>query len=336
MKRTLWMLLAVLLLGGGAWWMTQMQEDKATSLAGADRAFAVPREQVFKVFLADRNGNKTTLTREKDGWRYNGKHKARPDAIENLLSAIDQVQMRFKPSDAAVPNMVKTLASHGIKVEIYGKNDDLLKAYYIGGGTSDERGTHIIIEGAEQPYVAELPNWEGNIRFRYSLIGDDWRDRTLFGCPYEKVALVSVEYPKQQDKSFVVDFRSNSAGEVVPFYPLSPRKQAPLKPGSLDAFRGNFESVIAAGFNNENREKTAILQQVPFAVITLEDTDQQRVSVTLFPIYPKPFTDPKTGVTIQPEEVTSYYAYTQDDDFMIVQDQVIGKVLWAYDFFFAE
>ncbi|MCB9291126.1 MAG: hypothetical protein H6560_27725 [Lewinellaceae bacterium] len=49
--------------------------------------------------------------------------------------------------------MVESLATEGMKVELYDKDGGLLKAYYVGGSTSDERGTYMIMEGAEQPYV---------------------------------------------------------------------------------------------------------------------------------------------------------------------------------------
>ena len=130
MNRTGILVLIVAALGVGAFFiLKQGGEAPKTTLVGADREFAVPKDEVYKVFLADRKGNKTTLTREASGWMYNGKYPARPDAIASLLMAIDQIRMKFKPVDAAVPNMVSGLATDGIKVEVYGKKGDLLKAY---------------------------------------------------------------------------------------------------------------------------------------------------------------------------------------------------------------
>lgn len=333
MNRTLILFLSLIILGTGAYFL--LGEDKdgpTTSVVGADRDFSVDREKVYKVFLADRNGNRSTLTRTPEGWKYNEKYLAREDAIENLLKVIDQIRMRFKPTEAAVPHMVETLATQGIKVEVYGKDDELLKAYYIGGATNDERGTYIILEGAEQPYVAEIPGWEGNLRFRFNLTGDDWRDRNVFRLQPEDITGISVEYPKQQNKSFKIDY--TNVPKLEPFYPLTPTIQGPVRPGSLEAYRNNFVNIIASGYNNLNSKRNEITQQIPFATIVVTTKDGETKSLQLFPIYSDPFVDPKTGVTIQPTEVTAYNGLTHRDDFMILQNPMVSKILWAYDFFY--
>ena len=198
MNRTLLLLIAVAVLGAGAYFFLNTdQEAASTTVAGWDRDFAVPRDQVHKVFIVQRSGVTSTLTRKGEQWFFNEKYPARPDAIENLLSAIESIRMKFKPTEAAIPHIVESLAARGIKVEIYGKEDELLKTYYVGGATNTEEGTYVIREGAEQPYVAELGAWVGNLRFRYNLVGDEWRDRTVFASRVEDIAGVSIESPKQ-------------------------------------------------------------------------------------------------------------------------------------------
>ena len=75
------MLIAVAVLGGGAYFLTnQQQEGPVTSVVGADRDFAVDRELVHKIFIADRRQNRTMLERNSngEGWTYNEKYVARP------------------------------------------------------------------------------------------------------------------------------------------------------------------------------------------------------------------------------------------------------------------
>ncbi|MEM1215997.1 MAG: DUF4340 domain-containing protein [Bacteroidota bacterium] len=335
MSRTSILIVLFVALGAAAYFfVAQGEQAPSTSIVGADREFSVPREDIQKIFIADRNGNKTTLEREDDHWQYNGTYKARPDAVENLLRAVENVRMRFKPTEAALPTMIESLATNGLKVEIYGKNDELLKAYYIGGATNDELGTYIILDGAKQPYVADIPGWQGNIRFRYNLKGDDWRDRTVFGTPADEIATVSVEYPKQQDKSFRLSFEADPAGELSPFYPLSPKRSEAPNPGRVDAYRYLFESVQVVKFNNFNREREEISQRIPFAIVRLTDTQGKEYSLKLWPDHAEASVDPKTGVVINPKEVTSFYALNQDNDFLVMQNRVLNKFLWSYDFFF--
>ena len=333
MNRTLILLIAVAVLGGGAYFLTtQETEGPITSVVGADRDFAVDRELVHKIFLADRQGTRTTLERQSDGWLFNEKYTARPDAVEILLQTIDQIRMRFKPTEAAVPHMVETLATQGIKVELYDKEDKLLKAYYIGGATNDERGTYIILEGAEQPYVAEVPNWEGNLRFRYNLRGDDWRDRTVLKAKAEEIARISMEYPKQQNSSFRLTLGEET--KLEPYYPLTPKIQAPINAGRVDAFIHNFEALTAASFSNYRDDYDQIVSQLPFVVITVEKKDGTIQSLKLWPEYPEAALDPKTGVNTAANDVYKYHALTQDEDLMEMYNEMMKKVLWSYEFFY--
>ncbi|MEL6835682.1 MAG: DUF4340 domain-containing protein [Bacteroidota bacterium] len=333
MNRTLILLIAVVVLGGGTYFLTsQEQAGPVTSIAGADRDFAVDRELVEKIFIADRQGHRTTLERNGEGWTYNEKYVARPDAVEILLQTIDKIRMRFKPTEAAVPHMVETLATQGIKVEIYGKEDELLKAYYIGGATNDERGTYIILEGAEQPYVADIPNWEGNLRFRYNLRGDDWRDRSILKAEAEEIAAVSIEYPKQQNSSFRLEIGEES--KVTPYYPLTPKINAPVQAGRVDAFIHNFNALTSASFTNFRDDYDQIIAQVPFAVISVEKKDGSVQSLKLWPVYPDAALDPKTGINMAPDEVLEYHALTENGDLMEVYNEMVKKILWSYEFFF--
>ncbi len=308
-------------------------EDERTTLAGWDRDFKVEdTERIHKIFLADRQGERVTLERRDGSWLYNGRWKARPNAIENLLDAVSRLEMQFKPPQAMVDPMVRDLAANGIKVELYDRQDELIKAYYVGGATADERGTYVIREGAEQPYVAHIPGWSGNLRFRYNLKGDDWRDKSIFDCDPDEIREVTVEYPKQKNKSFRVE-KDGGSYQVRPFYDITPAVEAAPARGLVEAFLAGFESLGAEAFENQNPRRDSIRQLVPFSIITVTDDRGAMREVRLFPIFPKraPFESPPLeGADV----VERYFADISNGDFMLAQHRVVKKILWAYPFFF--
>ena len=324
MKRTTLFLIIFLLLGAAATWYLLSKPDEKTSLAGADRRFKVENtDDIYKIFLADRRGAKTTLERKDGYWLYNGKYTARPNAMDNLLDAISRVEIQYKPPTAAVKNMITSLATEGIKVEIYNKSNKLLKSYYVGGATADELGTYMIIEGAEQPYVASIPGWVGNLRFRYNLTGDDWRDKTVFGEKFENIQSASVEYPKNRNLSFRLE-REGKTYHITPFYETTPLIRRPYKAGSAERYLEGFRSLGAEAFENENPKRDSIQRLVPFSIISLKTTAGKEKMVRLFPL----MTDS--------DQVERYLADVNGTDFMLVQQLVFGKILWGYDFFFEE
>ncbi|MEM0993717.1 MAG: DUF4340 domain-containing protein [Bacteroidota bacterium] len=327
--------LFVVLGGGTAWYLNEGQETQQSTLPDWDRKFKVKDTDIIdKIFMVKRSGEKITLERKNDYWVYNGAHKASPTAMENLLRAVREMQMQYKPANAAVPNMVRDLATNGIKVELYDRTDDLIRSYYIGGSTPDERGTYMIMENSEQPYVMHLPSWSGNLRFRFTLSEDEWRDKTVFGARVEQIKSISVEYPKQQNKSFRLK-KEGAQYSVVPFYDFTPSISKEVSQGLVERFLVNFKYIGAEAFESKNPRKDSVLQTIPFATITLETISGNTQKAQLFPIYiDAPNIDPTTGRKLADTRLERYFASVDESEFMLVQHRVFEKILWSYEYFF--
>ncbi|MEM8523047.1 MAG: DUF4340 domain-containing protein [Bacteroidota bacterium] len=329
---TILLFLFLTLAAGTAWYLTNGKETKQTTLLDWDRKFKVEdTDQIHKIFIANRKGEKVTLTRKNDHWIYNNKYKALPNAVDNLMRAFGEVQMNYKPANAAVPNMVSNLATQGIKVELYDRAGEQLKSYYIGGETSDSRGTYMIMEGSEQPYVVHIPTWGGNLRARFSLTGEQWRDKTVLGTKVEEIASVSVEYPKQKNQSFKLK-KKGEKYEVLPFYDTTPKTNKTLVQGLVEGYLVNFKSIGAEAFETTNPRKDSVTQTIPFSIITLKKTNGEEQKVELFPIYEDlPGTNANSPMGTY---VDRYFAEVNEEEFMLVQHRVFEKVLWGYDAFF--
>lgn len=336
-KKLLPLIALFLLLGAGALWYVWSSRDGQLSSLREERTFRIEdTDRIGKIFLVHREGEQVLLERKGEDWVYNTTWKARPDAVENLLDAIRRIQVKYQPAQAAVPNIVRNLVAEGIKVEIYDRRGRMMTAYYIGGSTADERGTFAIREGFEQPFVAHLDGWEGNLRFRYSLKGEDWRDRSVFSLDPDRIREVSIAYPAQRNQSFRL--RKTEGGyQIDPFYPTTPVAKAPYRIGSAEGFLTGFESIVAEDFRNAYPAKDSILQLLPFAIIEVVDDAGGKQSAKLFPILPiAQEADVKTGQLPAGAEIERYFAATGSGDFMLVQHRVIQKILWGYPFFFEE
>ncbi|MBX2876395.1 MAG: DUF4340 domain-containing protein [Saprospiraceae bacterium] len=330
-KRSLILLGLLVVLGGFTLYYLTQDSSRGTTLSLEERNFAVEdTAAVYKIFMADRFNHQTTLERKGKGWIYDGKHPVNPNVMDNLMDAVKRVQMQFKPPNASIKNLIKSLATEGIKVEIYDRQDQLLKAYYVGGSTPDERGTYMMIEGAEQPYVTSIPGFTGNIRFRYNLLGDDWRDKAVFNVPADQIQSISINYPLQRSESFTVS-REGEGYQVKPFYALSKPINAAPNPGKIQTFFYHFERILAESFINEHPKKDSILQQIPFCEIQLITTRGDSTAVALHPRY---FQTAPSGPEASQRIVERYYANVNQEDFMLVQNEVFKKIFWGYAFFF--
>lgn len=331
-KSTRILLLVLLLLAGATALLFYFGRSSSSTIKSWDREFAVKdAASIHKIFLADRKGNQTTLERSDEGWIYNGKYPASQTMINTLLEAITRVELQFIPPASAIEPMVKDLATLGIKTEIYGKDGKLLKAYYVGGATPDETGTFMIMEGAEQPYVTQIPHMTGSIRIRYALTGDQWRDKGVFRLDPGRIEYVSIEYPKLKNRSFILEKKGRDYA-VRPFYETTPPIALPYKKGSAENYLTGFERIIAEAFENTNPLRDTIVQRLPFAIITVRTDEGAEKVVRLHPAISS-----NRHLESGPPQYERYLVEVfPQNDFMLLQDRIVSRILWGYDFFFID
>tara|TARA_B100001758_G_scaffold234997_1_gene234671 strand:+ start:390 stop:1340 length:951 start_codon:yes stop_codon:yes gene_type:complete len=172
----------------------------------AEKKFSIENiNEIDKVFLSDRKGNNIVLKKDEDSWFINERFKVRKDAINTLLTTINEVEVQRPVSNTAYNNVIKQLATTGVKVEIYYKNN--IKTYTVGGSTSDHLGTYMLMEDGENPYVVHIPGFNGFLSPRYGIQGyeldiNNWRDNTVFEIDSENIKEISLKNYDNQNKSF--------------------------------------------------------------------------------------------------------------------------------------
>lgn len=329
MNRTLLLVALFLVLGGIAWYALSNKKNKTGTHISWDMDFAVKNtDDIGKIFIADRRGATATLEQKGKDWFYNGKYPARPSAVQTLLETISQVNVLNIPPNGAIPSMVKELAANGIKVEIYDRSGKNLKTYYIGGVTNDERGTILMMEGAEQPYIVHIPGFIGQIRARFLLGDDEWRDRAIFREKPESIQSVSVEYPQRKSESFRLEKTGEATYDVQPFYSTTTPMRSPRRKGIAEAYLVQFEGLVAEAFETQNPLRDSVKALVPFVVLTLKKTDGAEKKVRFWPVEIENRRDDGAPY------VSRYFTDVNNEDFLLTQDRVFGPLFRGYGFFF--
>ncbi len=333
MNRNLKILAVLLLVLGLLTWLYRCGPLRASGGAQAswDRAFRIEDTRAIgKVFMVRKtDGATVTLLRRGNDWYVNDRYKANPNVVENLLEAMGGIRLKYIPPQAALDHIVKDLATRSIKVQIFDRNGELMKTYYVGGAPPDERGTYMIMEGAEQPYVMELPGLGGSVRGRYDIFKlDRWRDKTLLSFDPDQIEYVAIDYPKQRSKSFELK-RQGRQWTLAPLYATTPRRTTQPDPRQIQRFLSGFRQVYGETFLNEWDGRDSMRQILPFARIQVR-TPRQEQLVTLWPI--ERYVEGRDLPVVE-----RYYADIRPaGDFMIVQHRLVAKILWAYEFFFPQ
>ena len=122
MRKIVAIALTLLVLIGLALYVSN--SDSSSTISGELSNFAVEdTSSITKIFLADKNNQAITLDKTQNGWMVNGTFQAREDIMQVLLETIKKIKVRSPVSRSSFENIVKSIASNSVKVEIYQGND---------------------------------------------------------------------------------------------------------------------------------------------------------------------------------------------------------------------
>ncbi|MEO7175607.1 MAG: hypothetical protein ABIV51_07085 [Saprospiraceae bacterium] len=331
-NRLLLIIMVALIAAAGIVYFGWYQEEVEAPIE-YERSFGTKNiDQVSKIFMADKFGNKITLVKKANVWYLDGKTFARNKAVELLLETCQRMTIKYVPTKSSIKNIVKDLATNSIKVELYDELDKKIKAFYVAGTNADGTGTYGIMEGAENPFVLEIPGFIGDLSARFFLDKDEWKDRTVFNVTVDSIAQVQVIYTGQVDFSFQI----NRQGKSYELKSLDKDGKAGLvksaKQGNISAFLYGFENQIAEAVVTEDPALKELHQQVPFVTYKISTISHRELEYKLFPILPDGQT--MADVNVDNKMIERYHVISSSGDIFLVQTLNFKKILWAYSFFF--
>ena len=189
-KKNILFALLIFFIGISIWFLYSLPDKRSTIIE--DNNFAIEDTSIIeKIFIADRSGNTITVKKNDGSWVVNNKYEVRQDAINTLLSTISKLKIKKPVSKSSFDNVIKFMATSGIKVEIYDKYN-LIKSYTIGSNTSDHLGTYMLMKSATKPFVIHIPSFNGFLSPRYGIQGQkldvvNWRSNKIFSLKSEEI-----------------------------------------------------------------------------------------------------------------------------------------------------
>jgi hypothetical protein len=312
-------------------------KNKMTTLNGKDDAFAVKdTANIYKIFMADMSGRNVTLQRKGAHWIINNAYPVRSDEIQVLLSTIKQVAVKYPLNQASRDVEMKEMAGTATKIEIYDKDNSLLKSYYVGGADLLRTGTYMKMPGSDKIYATYIPGFYGYLSTRYSLDTATWRDRTIFNFTIPQISSITVNYTdNRKDSSFEISVISPDSFILKPLN----RKtvNVPAIKEKLFLYLLAYKQINAEAYKNDEPRKDSVLQTTPFCTITLVDNAGIPHIVKC---YHKKIIEQtmaqfdRNGKPLL-YDIDHYYASINNGkDFVIIQQFHFGKLFKTYDYFF--
>ena len=275
---------------------------------------------INKIFIADRKGNTITLYKQENKWVINNKYVVRKDAMTTLLATINQIRIKRTIPKNAYNNVVKNLATTGVKVEIYTDDYQPIRIYTVGGNTPDHLGTYMLLEGAEIPYIVHIPIFQGFLSPRYGIQGGilsekDWRDNTVFNIQSTQIKAITFIDKDNPKKSYYLDAVHQELFDHN-------KSKVAFKQLKIIQLLNSFEQLNCESFKEE-KHKLIIAKPLHTLIVSHhEHIDTLRTFATR---------DKKNIKKKDNYTVERMYATLNDGELMLIQEYVFNKVLITID-----
>ncbi len=335
MKKTLLLLILLLVALGVYFYLDSNGSDDKIAAIQKERNFAIDKDLIHKVTITEKNGKVNTIRRDGELWNVNGNRMNR-NQVFLLTEALSRVKMESIPPVKANKNIMKTMGRIGILVRVYGKNDDILRSYYVGGVPPGERGTYYLMEGYSQPYLMGIPGMEGSTRGRFIKKDTDWLDRAMFRYPEKDINYVSIEYPRSKNSSFEL-VKEGSSFKVNPLFTYTPIiNKDQNKRLTEDYMEGFYSGFYTEAYQNEHYLKDSIVTHMnPYVRMKVVNEENDTMSLDLYSyneVYE--FDGEALGPKVDKMVERYYVNVNKGEKFMLTQHTLAKKYLWAYDYFY--
>ncbi len=323
-KNKLTLVILVILIGLSLYYFLTQKE---TTIKKNLSDFAVEdTASITKIFMADKLNKQVTLTREGKHWYADGKYLCREDAIKVLLTTIKDVEVKSPVSRASMENEIKHMAAKSVKVEIYTDGKQPIKVYYVGGGTTDNQGTYMLLENSAVPFIMYVPGFFGYLSTRYFTDAKLWRDNSIFKSEFNELKTVKLEYPKNKAKDFIItnfgdnkfEIKSIANNNIIENYDTFKVKKF------LSAFiRFGYEAPVV---DIKPEKRDSLLNVLPENIITVELTNGKKESLKLYnvPVSKEEMEKYKKLVPFDPDRM--YGFFDNDKEIVTVQTQLIYPI----------
>ena len=328
-----------------------LMQNNSTTLQEKESGFAIAdTSAVTKIFIADKQDHSVLLERKNNLWELNGKYTANPQMLEILLGTMHRIKVKAPVSLSSHDNVVSRMAAIGIKVEVYEmgyrinlfdkiklfQHERLAKVFYVGGATQDMRGTYMLMEGAERPYIVYLPSLRGFISTRFSPLEDAWKSHVVFSNKLIDIQSLALSFGSEVASSFKVEV-NDARGNYELTALLNNRKVTNFDTLKILNLLTSFADLrYETRLNNlYTSERIDSIVSSPFLFkISIQDLKKGKKTIRMFKrnAIPDDLVDGEGGLI--PIDHDRFYALINDgEDFVLMQYFVFDKVLRPLEYY---
>ena len=172
------------------------------------RNFSIERiENINYIELKNKTPKEVKLYKKNGKWVLENGFPVKKESIKHLLETLSDMKIKRPLTKSEKNNILKRMSTQRTQVKIF-SDKKILKTIYVGGETQDQLGTYMILDNSSEPYVLEIPGFNGYLSSRFSCEINDWKGKTIFNYKKDEIEKVSI---KNKDKERSFEISSNDS-----------------------------------------------------------------------------------------------------------------------------
>lgn len=310
--------------------------DNSSSYSKKEAEFAIQdTTDIGRIMITSLKGDTIDLRIANGAWTFNKGQTPRPDAVHNLLRTLNQLEMKAPVAKSMHNTVVTNIAGRHTHVQIYDKEGEKMKGFYIGDNSDKLNGTFMLMEASEHPFIVNIPGFAGYAGTVFFTDAVDWRSKEVFAFKPAEIQQIDITYPNVKDSTFSLVKQQD--GNFIVVSNVAPAK--PVNQEIVQFYLKHFSFLNAEYYINDEDKRDSLLQSTPVCLIAV--TDNQKTTTTI-KLYYRPVTErTKSQFTNDDKprqyDVDKFYGvFHNDADLAIIQNFVFGKVLIGPQYFYRQ
>jgi hypothetical protein len=180
---------------------------------------------------------------------------------------------------SGIENAKRNLAAQGTKVELYSKNI-LLRTFYVGGTTPDSKGTYMIMQDAEIPFVTHILGWEGYLTSRFDPSSEsEWRDLGIFRTnnPTQIIEKITLQSLLPSPKTLEINRTADNQFQAIVNDKLT---NTPTE--TIEKYLQNYTFLNVETYQKPTAQTDSIAKTKPEYLLNIQTTDKKKLSIVFF------------------------------------------------------
>ena len=255
-------------------------KDEKNTLDASVSDFALEKEEAPDSLVLKQDSLVSTLSLQHGKWMLNNRYHAREKAVNQLFNVLQDIQVESPATQSSKKTVLELVRENPLHIKIYRKGIKI-KDFLVEDSQMKKGTTYMLMSGANEPFLMNLPGYNGDIALLLRADPDYWRDKTLFDYSGIDISKVEVIYPEKKSKSFILTYNKkdqfvlNNAFKKGGIEKVNTSKAARY----LSYFSNIFYEKILV---HSEELKDSLKKETPYCIISVEDVNGKTKTLNTF------------------------------------------------------